>query len=377
MTVHTLTGWIKTITLGLIVAALVQSMLFQVCTVFSAAPAAEGLASLPTLAVFAAFILRALGPKWTKQVNVVLASAAAFFVVGLVSSCVGLPYGAPGIVGATLVIWATQRTQTSSIRNHLPVGISNYPRQRIIQGEPELRRTVSRISAMRYSSTLTGVGKSILRELRSQSEKGDIAIAIYRSDEDRPKATVGSQQPLRLDRTDTDRALSWESGLISFGLDIQSLSPYTLPARLVLCEGPEVDIPANLAHGKWAVVCNEPSQAVARSIASSMYRSGWYVDSSYLGVVDKLRQALDRRGSPSASVGIEPLNDSTHDLALRLCSSSSALGEKSLTGAVLTPFLANRELFLPDSLAFAARSPRPLIVTGKGLVMEWSEDGWK
>lgn len=377
MVTHSLMGWTKTIILGLIVAAVVQSALIEICAIFSAASVAKGLASVPTLVVFASFILRALGPKWAMRINVMLASTAAFFVVGLASSRVGLPYGAPGVVAATLVIWVASRKRTPNARDHLPVGITNYPKQRVIQGEPEVRRTVSRISAMRYSSTLTGVGRSILRELRSQSEKGDIAVVLYRSDEDRPTATVGSQRPLRLERTDTDRALSWESSLISFGLDIQSLSPYSLPARLALPDGPEVDIPANLAHGKWVVVCTEPSQAVARSVSSSLYRAGWRVDSPYLGCAEKIRQTLNRRGAPNAFVGVGTFHDSNHDLVVQLCSKPSALEEKGLVGAVLTPFLANREQFLPENLAFVAHSPRPLMMVGKGLLMEWGEEGWK
>jgi hypothetical protein len=377
MATRSLVGWIKTIIIGLIVAAEVQSALIEICIILSAASAAKGLASIPTLAAFLSIVLWSLGPKWTRYINVMLASTAAFFAVGLASSCLGLPYGAPGIATATLIIWVASSKQAPSVQDHLPVGITNYPRQRVLQSEDEVKRIVSHLYAMKYSSTLTEVGRSLLSELRSQSESGNIAVVLHRSEENRPTATVGSQQPLRLQRTGTDRALTWESSLISFGLDIQSLSPYTLPAKLALPDGPEVDIPANLAHGKWAVVCSEPSQTAARSVASSLYRSGWRVDSTNLGYVEKIRQTLDRRGAPNASVAIGPLHESNHDLVIQICSMPSALEDKDLAGAVLAPFLANREQFLPENMAFVASSPRPLMLIGKGLVMEWGEEGWK
>jgi len=377
MATHSLIGWIKTIILGLIAAAAVQSALIEICEILSATSAAKGLASVPTLAAFVSIVLWSLGPKWAKHVNAALGSAAAFFAVGLISSRVGLPYGAPGIIGAALVIWATSGRKRPSPRDSLPAGVTNNPRPRVIEHEGEVKQTILRISEMPYSSTLTEVGRSLLRELRSQSEKGNLALVLYRCGQGRPTATVGSYQPLKLERIETDRSVPWESCLTSFGLDIQSLAPYGLPARVALPDGPEVDIPANLAHGRWIVACSDPSSVAAKAIAGSLYRSGWRVESPYLGCTERIRQLFGRRRSPRATVTTEQSDTSGHDLAVQLCSSASALEGGDAVGVILPPFLANREQFLPKNLAFSTSSPRPLMVVGRGSVMEWGEDGWK
>jgi len=375
MAKHSLSRWIKACLIGLLVSAVVQTALIEICASLSAEEAARGLASIPTLSSFVGAVLISLDLRSSRRALQLLLPALAFFLTGLVAYRSGLSYGAPGIVGAALALFAMGTLQVHKNETGLPSGMTNYPRPRLIEDAGEAERLSSTVASMPHACSLNRLGRSLIRQLREQAEEGKIALVLSRSEADRPLATVGSYNPISLGEVESERSVSWESCLICFGLDAHSLSPYTSPAALALKGVPQVCVPPDLAHGLWAVVCQDPGDKSARSIADSLWRSGWFVDSPELSLSRRVAQLVCRRHSPRVQISSRADEPMSHDLVLWLCSNADHLAD-NVSGAILLPFTGHAQGFLPSNLSQTDQSSRPLMILGNEHVLEWRDGGW-
>lgn len=372
---RSLSRWVEAGLIGLFVSAIVQTALIEICVSLSAKEAAMGLASIPTLSSFVGAVLMSLEPRSSRRALQLLLPALAFFLTGLVAYRSGLPYGAPGIFGAALVLFVMGAPRGHKNKTTLPSGITNYPRPKLIEDAGETERLSSTVASMPHACSLKRLGRSLIRQLREQAEEGKIALVLSRSDADQPLATVGSYDPISLEQVESERSVSWESCLICFGLDAQSLSPYTSPAALALNGLPQVCVPPALAHGLWAVVCQDPGDKSARSMADSLWGYGWFVDSPQLGLSRRIAQLACRRHSPKVLISSQADESLSHDLVLWLCSASARLAD-NVSGAILLPFTEQARRFLPSSLSQMDPSPRPLMILGNKHVLEWRDGRW-
>ena len=367
--------WIKAGLIGLLVGATVQTVLIDICVLLSAEEVAKGLTSIPTLSSFAGVVLMSLDPRNSRRALQLLIPALAFFLTGLVAYRSGLPYGAPGIAGAAVTLFAMGAPWGHRNNTGLPFGIANYPRPKLIEDAGEAKRLSSTVASMPHACSLNRLGRSLIRQLRERAEEGKIALVLSRSEADRPLATVGSFDPISLGEVESERSVSWESCLMGFGLDVHSLSPYTIPAVLALAGVPQVCLPPNLAHGLWAAVCQDPGQKSARSMADSLWRSGWFVDSPEFDLIRSAAQHVRRRHSPRVLISSQPDESLSHDLVIWLCSSSVRLTD-NVSGAILLPFTEQARELLPNNIGKMDHSPRPVMILGNEHVLEWRDGRW-
>jgi len=375
MAKRSLSRWIKAGLIGLLVGAVVQAALIEICVSLSAEEAARGLTSIPTLSSFVGAVLMSLDSRNSRRALQLLFPALAFFLTGLVAYRSGLPYGASGIVGAAITLFAMGTARGRRNETGLPSGITNYTRPKLIEDVREAERLSSIVASMPHACSLNRLGRSLIHQLREKAEEGKIALVLSKSEADRPLATVGSYDPISLGEVEPERSVSWESCLIGFGLDAHSLSPYTIPAALALAGVPQVCVPPALAHGLWAVVCQDPGEKSARSMADSLWRSGWFVDSPELGLTRRAAQLVCRRHSPKVLISSRPDEPLSHDLVVWLCSSSTHLAD-NVSGAILLPFTGHAQGFLPSNLSQMDQSPRPLMILGNERVLEWRDGRW-
>jgi len=368
--------WIRSALLAFLVAATAQYALIEVCLAASAQPVAKALTSVPTIASFVSALMWFAGSKWKSHGVRMLASSIVFFAVGLASYRAELPYGLAGVSSGIMAYLASDMWKLMKNESTLPVALTNYPREEIIRDEREAESRISQLTAMPHSYTFTKVGGSLLRQLREQAEQGKLAVVLHRSKSGLPCARVGSYEPVEPLRAEEIRGMGWDACLACFGLDVRSLSPYTMPTSIALPGGPEVTIPAGLAHGKWAIICPEPSSSEAKAVAEALRRSGWKVESPHLGPLPKVSQLLDRRRSPAASVGIGTFRLGRFDMTVKLCRPSSLMDELDLTGILLPPSSTSVEHLIPENFKVVFPNPVPLMMVGKGRVLEWSGDTW-
>lgn len=375
MTGRSLSRYVKSGLVAMIVSAVAQAVLMDVCVALSAERAAKGLTSIPTLLTFVGIGLASLDPRNSRRGLQLLVPASAFFLTGLVAYRVGLPYAATGILGATVVALATKAFPDRGGHDTLPSGITNYPRPKLIGDRSEAESLSKMVASMPYSCSLSRPGRSLIRQLRRESEDGKIAVVLRRSEKNGSLATIGSYDPISLGEAESERPTSWESCLACFGFDVQSLSPYTLPATLAVAGAPQVDIPPGLAHGLWAIVCSDPEGRSTKTIAESLWHRGWRVDSPGLGLARKISQLARRRHSPRALIRSQPEESSSHDMVLCICP-TPAQPLEGLSGAVILPFREDLRRFLPSNASQLDPSPRPLMILGNGHVLEWREGRW-
>ena len=375
MAKHSLSRWIKACLIGLLVSAIVQTALIEICASLSAEEAARGLASIPTLSSFVGAVLISLDLRSSRRALQLLLPALAFFLTGLVAYRSGLSYGAPGILGSAFALFVMGNLRANRKEAGLPSGVTNYPRPKLIDDAGEAERLSSTVASMPHACSLNRLGRSLIHQLRQQAEEGKIALVLSRSEGDRPVATVGSYDPISLGEIEQERSVSWESCLMCFGLDAHSLLPYTSPAALAVKGVPQVCIPPSLAHGLWAVVCQDPAGGSARSMADSLWRSGWFVDSPELNLGRKAAQLVRRRHSPRVLISSRADEPTSHDLVLWICSSAAHLAD-NVSGAILLPFTGSAEGILPSNLSQMDQSTRPLMILGNEHVLEWRDGRW-